>query len=218
MSEDRAEKAAAVGQTDYARIDRLVAESQGGDHGAAGDLLMLFLPMIRQLAAGVESPEDHQDCIQDLSLAFLQQGIARYDAGRGVPFNAFIRSYLILEVLKWESGKYRCYNGGRPKDDQMRLNEPIHEDTLDTWSDRIVDETVDVEAAALTNSLTARLKEVVFGPASPLNPTEKALLRAHYYHRQSIRHLAKGAQSGKRSVETRLRRALAKLREVMQVR
>lgn len=196
----------------YLEIDALVARLQQGEREAWGRLAERFAPKLYRLAAALPLKEDREDCLQDLRIA-LYEGVMKYDRHLGCTFNAFISRYLELEFKKWQSGRYRRYNGGRPKAGTVALSTPVDGTDNLTYAEVLQDEEADCAAEGIAATERRQVREWVFGQDSRLTPREQELFRAHFWQDKSLARIAQERQIRRQSVASYLERALDKLRK-----
>ena len=74
---------------DRSRADNLVRRAQAGDAHAREQLIQRYMPLVARIARGFRVEGlDQVDLVQEGSLGLLR-ALARFDAARGVPFEAY---------------------------------------------------------------------------------------------------------------------------------
>jgi RNA polymerase sigma factor (sigma-70 family) len=177
-------------------VDQLVEDVRGGDLQAAEELLIQYLPLIRQKVLYYGRLADYQDLLQQGRLIFLEI-VKEYDSRRGVPFGAYLK-----EKFAWRLFHYiRDELGYRNKEDlfsDVPANTVQH--ILATHAVLEPDE-ADWEA----------LEEAV----KRLTPKQRLVLSLFYWDELPVRDIAKtlhetpqGVRQLKARAEKHLRRSL----------
>ena len=81
-------------------IDSLVLKARQGDDRAKEDLCKCFRPLVYKLSKTAYETIEYEDIAQTLWLVFLEK-LPLYDAGRGLPFPAYMKRHLTYAALNY---------------------------------------------------------------------------------------------------------------------
>jgi RNA polymerase sigma-B factor len=146
--------------------------SERRDQGAREELVAIYMPMARRMAAryaGVVEPYD--DLVQVASLGLLN-AVDRFDAARGIPFAGFAKPTILGELKRYFRDKVWTIRVPRSIHDRMARIEAATEELTDELSraptPKELAARLELDPGAVLEALEARERRRPLGLETPI--------------------------------------------------
>ena len=180
-------------------ISDLLKEAGSGNKQAAEELLLRFKPLILSTIKRHYTGTDWEDMLQSATLSFLE-GIKEYDAEKGIPFPAYIKTKLNFDI----------YNICR-KNRNIIFYQLVISNEEQNLLERLEDETVDIQQDYLRKEESAALHKAL----NKLHPKQRKVIVLHFFENLTLKEIAKEMNISYKTAQRYKAKGMTKLADLL---
>ncbi len=156
-------------------LEELLIEAKAGSQAAAEVILNRFKPLMLRTIQRHHTGSDWEDLLQSASLSVLE-GIKKYDAEKGIPFPAYIKTKLNFDI----------YNLCRKNRSILSCQAVVNDEDQNPleW---LEDESIDIQQDFLRKEEISALHKAL----NKLQPKYREVIVLHYFKNITLKDIAK---------------------------
>lgn len=181
------------------RINELVQQARAGSREASEELLARFKPLMIATIKRHHTGSDWEDLLQAAALSILE-GIQAYDAQKGIPFPAYIKTKLNFDIYNL------CRKNRNILSYQLSINNE-EQDPL-SW---LADDTIDIQQQILRKEQTTALHTAL----AELQPKHRELIVLHFFKNITLKEIAEEMGISYKTAQRYKARGLKRLAELL---
>jgi RNA polymerase sigma factor (sigma-70 family) len=179
-------------------INKLVNQAKEGSRDAAEELISRFKPLIISTIKRHHTGPGWEDMLQSASLSILE-GIKAYDAQKGIPFPAYIKTKLNFDIYNL------CRKNRNILSYQLTI---VDEQDPLNW---LEDETIDIQQHILRKEQITSLHSAL----AELQPKQREVIVMHFFNNITLKEIAKEMNISYKTAQRYKARGMKRLAELL---